>query len=103
MGNPIRARFPALSLVNLHDLCVRYRDEPEVLRLLWEIRALHAVVRDARQLETEHHFAYPDTPEGQALLQLRASLMLEAWLGEKPDPGRPLTREEKQMIRERRG
>ncbi len=103
MSNPIRMRFPALTLVNLHDLSVRYRGDPDVLRLLWEIRALHAVVRDAIVLEGEYPFAYPDTPDGKALLQLRASLRLETWLNEKPDPGRPLTREEKRMIRERRG
>lgn len=101
MSNPIRERYPALSLTELHDLGLQRRDDKVVLRLLWEVRALQAVIRDAWRMEAEHSFVYPNTPEGKALMQLRTSLIQERWLGEQLPHEKPITNEEKRAYSER--
>lgn len=82
MSKPIRERFPALSLGELHQLYEENRDNATVTRLLWEIRALHVVAYNAWRLEAEHYFVYPDNPQGAALFALRRSLQEERWLSE---------------------
>ncbi|MEE2978344.1 MAG: hypothetical protein VYB88_12800 [Pseudomonadota bacterium] len=82
MSNPIRKRFPALTLAELHKLTEQHRDNETVLRLLWEIRALHVIGYHAWRLETEEYFVYPDNPLGAALLNLRLALQQEDWLPE---------------------
>ncbi|SFO90807.1 hypothetical protein SAMN03159417_00567 [Ralstonia sp. NFACC01] len=82
MSKPIRERFPALTLAELHKLAEEHRDNETVMRLLWEIRALHNVGYHAWRLETEQYFVYPDNPLGAALLALRAVLQQESWLSE---------------------
>jgi len=101
MANPIRERYPALSLQELHDLGQRHQGDAAVMRLLWEIRALHAALRDAWRMEAEHSFVYPDNPEGRALMQLRSTLMQEPWLGEALPHDRPITVEEQRAYAER--
>ena len=103
MSNPIRERYPSLSLTELHDLGLKRREDTVVLRLLWEVRALQAVIRDAWRMEAEHSFAYPNTPEGKALMQLRTSLIQEKWLCEKLPHEKPITAEEKRAYAERNG
>lgn len=82
MSKPIRERFPALSLAELHQLAEQNRDNETVTRLLWEIRALHVVAYNAWRVEKEHYFVYPDNPQGAALFALRRSLQQEQWLSE---------------------
>jgi len=82
MSNPIRERFPALTLAQLHKLAEQHRDNETVMRLLWEIRALHVIGYHAWRLETEEYFVYPDNPLGAAVLALRAALQQENWLSE---------------------
>jgi len=82
MSNPIRERFPALTLADLHKLAEEHRDNETVMRLLWEIRALHVIGYHAWRLETEEYFVYPDNPLGAAVLALRAALQQESWLSE---------------------
>lgn len=82
MSTPIRERFPALSLDELHQLAEENRDNDTVMRLLWEIRALHVVAYCAWRLDAEHYFVYPDNPHGAALFALRRSLQQESWLPE---------------------
>ncbi|MCO5398421.1 hypothetical protein [Ralstonia soli] len=82
MSKPIRERFPALSLAELHQLAELNRDNETVTRLLWEIRALHDVAYYAWRLEAEHYFVYPDNPKGAALFALRRALQQERWLSE---------------------
>ena len=102
MSNPIRERFPALSLKELHDLGQQHQGDTLVIRLLWEIRALQAALRDARRLEAENSFIYPDTPEGRALMQLRSTLMQESWLSEALPHERPITVEEQRAYAEQK-
>ena len=82
MSKPIRERFAALSLGELHRLAEENRDNETVTRLLWEIRALHDVAYHAWRVEAEQHFVYPDNPLGAALFDLRRSLQQERWLSE---------------------
>ena len=82
MPKPIRERFAALSLRELHQLSQEHRDNETVTRLLWEIRALHDVAYLAWRVEVEQHFVYPDNPLGAALFELRRSLQQEQWLPE---------------------
>lgn len=82
MSKSIRERFPALSHAELHQLAAQNRDNETVIRLLWEIRALHVVAYHAWRLEAEHYFVYPDNPQGAALFDLRRSLEQERWLAE---------------------
>ncbi|MGN8062512.1 hypothetical protein ACTJK4_12705 [Ralstonia sp. 22111] len=92
MAKYIRERFPALTLGELHKLAEEHRDNETVMRLLWEIRALHNVGYHAWRVETEEYFVYPDNPLGAALLALRAVLQREGWLSEMIDKtrgGRP--------------
>ena len=85
MAKYIRERFPALTLAELHKLAEEHRDNETVMRLLWEIRALHNVGYHAWRVETEEYFVYPDNPLGAALLALRAVLQQESWLSEMID------------------
>ncbi|KJK03959.1 hypothetical protein UB44_05115 [Burkholderiaceae bacterium 26] len=62
-----------------------HRDNETVMRLLWEIRALHVVGYNAWRVEAEHHFVYPDNPQGAALFALRRALQEEQWLPEMVD------------------
>jgi hypothetical protein len=82
MSKPVRERFAALTLGELHKLAEEHRDNETVIRLLWEIRALHVVAYNAWRVETEHYFMYPDNPLGKALFDLRRTLELERWLPE---------------------
>ena len=82
MSKPIRERFAALSLGELHQLAEENRDNETVTRLLWEIRALHDVAYYAWRVDVEQHFVYPDSPLGAALFDLRRSLQQEHWLSE---------------------
>ena len=82
MAKYIRERFPALTLAELHKLAEEHRDNETVIRLLWEIRALHNVGYHAWRVETEEYFVYPDNPLGAAVLALRAALQEESWLSE---------------------
>ncbi|WP_199032697.1 hypothetical protein [Ralstonia sp. ASV6] len=100
MSNPIRERYPALSLKELHDLGQRHQGDAVVIRLLWEVRALQAALRDAWRMEAEHSFVYPDNPEGRALMQLRSTLRQEPWLGEALPHERPITAEEQRAYAE---
>ncbi|WP_104657340.1 hypothetical protein [Ralstonia insidiosa] len=85
MSKTIRERFPALSLGELHKLAEDHRDSETIIRLLWEIRALHVVAYNAWRVETEHYFVYPDNPQGVALFALRRALEQERWLPEMVD------------------
>ncbi|CAJ0690407.1 hypothetical protein [Ralstonia wenshanensis] len=85
MAKYIRERFPALTLTELHKLAEEHRDNETVMRLLWEIRALHNVGYHAWRVEAEEYFVYPDNPLGAALLALRAVLQQEGWLSEMID------------------
>ncbi|MGN5354803.1 hypothetical protein ACQ4P5_22770 [Ralstonia sp. L16] len=85
MAKYIRERFPALTLAELHKLAEEHRDNETVMRLLWEIRALHNVGYHAWRVEAEEYFVYPDNPLGAALLGLRAVLQQESWLSEMID------------------
>ena len=85
MAKYIRERFPALTLDELHKLAEEHRDNETVMRLLWEIRALHNVGYHAWRVEAEEYFVYPDNPLGAALLALRAVLRQESWLSEMID------------------
>ena len=85
MAKYIRERFPALTLAELHQLAEEHRDNETVMRLLWEIRALHNVGYHAWRVEAEEYFVYPDNPLGAALLALRAVLQQESWLSEMID------------------
>ena len=85
MAKYIRERFPALTLAELHKLAEEHRDNETVMRLLWEIRALHNVGYHAWRVEAEEYFVYPDNPLGAALLALRAVLQQESWLSEMID------------------
>ena len=82
MSKPIRERFPALTLTELRQLAEAHSDNETVMRLLWEIRALHEVAYSAWRVEAEHYFVYPNTPEGAALFALRGALQQERWLPE---------------------
>ncbi len=82
MAKYIRERFPALTLSELHKLAEEHRDNETVMRLLWEIRALHNVGYHAWRVETEEYFVYPNNPLGAAVLALRAALQEESWLSE---------------------
>ncbi|MCT7319052.1 hypothetical protein N5I87_23795 [Ralstonia sp. CHL-2022] len=82
MAKYIRERFPALTLAELHKLAEEHRDNETVMRLLWEIRALHNVGYHAWRVETEEYFVYPNNPLGAAVLALRAALQEESWLSE---------------------
>ena len=82
MSKPIRERFAALSLGELHRLAEENRDNETVTRLLWEIRALHDVAYHAWRVEAEQHFVYPNNPLGAALFDLRRLLQQERWLSE---------------------
>lgn len=85
MSKPIRERFPALTLGELHQLAEEHRDNKIITRLLWEIRALHVVAYNAWRVESEHYFVYPDNPRGEALFGLRRALEKERWLPEMVD------------------
>jgi hypothetical protein len=85
MSKPIRERFPALTLAELKTLAQEHRDNETVIRLLWEIRALHVVAYNAWRVEAEHYFVYPDNPQGAALYALRRALQEERWLSEMVD------------------
>jgi hypothetical protein len=85
MAKYIRERFPALTLAELHKLAEEHRDNETIMRLLWEIRALHNVGYHAWRVETEEYFVYPDNPLGAALLALRGVLQEERWLSEMID------------------
>ncbi|MGN6260558.1 MAG: hypothetical protein ACTHNO_07485 [Ralstonia sp.] len=82
MSKPIRERYPSLTLDELHKLAEEHRDNETVMRLLWEIRALHVLGYHAWRVETEEYFVYPDNPLGAAVLALRAALQQENWLSE---------------------
>lgn len=82
MSKHIRERFPALTFADLHKLAEEHRDNETVMRLLWEIRALHVLGYHAWRVETEEYFVYPDNPLGAAVLALRAALQQEKWLSE---------------------
>lgn len=82
MAKSTRERFQALSLAELHELAQANSDNKTVIRLLWEIRALHEVGYFAWRVEAEQCFVYPDEPLGAALLNLRLSLRQERWLPE---------------------
>ena len=82
MSKLIRERFPALTFAELHKLAEEHRDNETVMRLLWEIRALHVIGYHAWRVETEEYFVYPNNPLGAAVLALRAALQQESWLSE---------------------
>jgi hypothetical protein len=85
MSKPIRERFPALTLTELRQLAEAHRDNETIVRLLWEIRALHEVAYNAWRVEKEHYFVFPDNPRGEALYMLRRALQQERWLPDMVD------------------
>lgn len=94
MSSPIRQQFPPLSLVELRRLFAENRRDEVVVRLLWEIKALHAIARRARQLADSLPPGAGTTDDGIVLGCLRRELEVETYLNEAEQPGRLLTREE---------
>ncbi len=64
---------------------------------------MHSLARRARQVEQSLSHVTGTSAEGLILDALRRELDDETYLDEKLDLDRPPTREEKRMIRERRG
>lgn len=94
MHSPIRRQFPALSLVELRRLFAENRRDEVAVRLLWEIKALHAIARRAKQLADSLPPGASTTDEGIVLGCLRRELSDEIYLTEPEQPGRVLSREE---------
>lgn len=94
MSSPLRQQFPALSLVELRRFFATNRGDEVVVRLLWEIKALHAIARRALQLVRGLPPGDSTTDDGIVLGCLRRELADETYLTEGEQRCRLLTVEE---------
>lgn len=68
------ARFPALPLAEFCQRAEAHSDNEIVMRLPWEIRALHALTYNAWRVEAEHDVVHPNTPRDTAQFAQRATV-----------------------------
>ena len=99
----IRSRYAALSLYRLRLILIDRHDDESVKRLLWEIKALHGIVRRARQFTLYLPLGHSSAETTRILDALRDDLVGERYLDEQGDPNRPTAPEEKRLIRQLRG